>query len=60
MNPGCLVEFEVCSRILLGLSAKEIARQLGIAPNTVAEHRKNAYAKLAVRNHKQLFARFSL
>jgi DNA-binding CsgD family transcriptional regulator len=53
-------EFEVCSRILLGLSAKEIARQLGIAPNTVAEHRKNAYVKLAVRNHKQLFARFSL
>jgi DNA-binding CsgD family transcriptional regulator len=52
-------EFEVCGRILLGLSAKEIARQLGIAPNTVAEHRKNAYAKLGVRNHKQLYARFS-
>lgn len=52
-------EFEVCSRILLGLSAKEIARQLGIAPNTVAEHRKNAYTKLSIRDHKQLFARLS-
>lgn len=52
-------EFEVCSRILLGLSAKEIARQLGVAPTTVAQHRKNAYAKLAVHNHKQLFARFA-
>jgi DNA-binding CsgD family transcriptional regulator len=36
-------EFDVCSRILRGCSAKEIARQLGIAPTTVAEHRKNAY-----------------
>jgi DNA-binding CsgD family transcriptional regulator len=52
-------EFEVCSRILLGFTAKEIARQLGIAPNTVVEHRKNAYAKLALNDHKQLFARFS-
>ncbi|SOE92037.1 regulatory protein, luxR family [Burkholderia sp. D7] len=52
-------EFEVCSWILLGLSAKEIARQLGVAPTTVAEHRKNAYTKLAIHNHKQLFARFA-
>lgn len=52
-------ELEVCGQILLGLSAKEIARQLGIAPSTVAEHRKNAYAKLAIRNYKQLYTRFS-
>jgi DNA-binding CsgD family transcriptional regulator len=52
-------EYEVCSRILRGFSAKEIAQQLGVAPSTVAEHRKNAYAKLAVRGYKQLFAQFS-
>jgi DNA-binding CsgD family transcriptional regulator len=52
-------EYEVCSRILSGFSAKEIAQQLGVAPSTVAEHRKNAYAKLAVRGYKQLFAQFS-
>jgi len=51
-------EYEVCSRILRGFSAKEIARQLGVAPSTVAEHRKNAYAKLDIRGYKQLFARF--
>ncbi|WP_167760191.1 helix-turn-helix transcriptional regulator [Paraburkholderia pallida] len=49
-------EFEVCCRIVQGLTAKEIARELGIAPTSVAEHRKNAYAKLSVRDHKQLFA----
>lgn len=51
-------EYEVCDRILRGFSSKEIAQQLGIAPSTVAEHRKNAYAKLAVRGYKQLFAQF--
>jgi DNA-binding CsgD family transcriptional regulator len=52
-------EYEVCSRILRGFSAKEIAQQLGVAPSTVAEHRKNAYTKLAIRGYKQLFAQFS-
>lgn len=49
-------EFEVCCSIVQGLTTKEIARALGIAPTSVAEHRKNAYSKLSVRDHKQLFA----
>jgi DNA-binding CsgD family transcriptional regulator len=51
-------EYEVCSRILRGFSSKEIAQQLGIAPSTVAEHRKNAYTKLGIRGYKQLFTQF--
>jgi DNA-binding CsgD family transcriptional regulator len=49
-------EFEVCSQMLRGYTAKEIARRLGIAPTSVVSHRQNAYAKLKVRDHKQLFA----
>jgi DNA-binding CsgD family transcriptional regulator len=51
-------EYEVCSRILRGFSSKEIAQQLGVAPSTVAEHRKNAYTKLGIRGYKQLFTQF--
>lgn len=49
-------ELEVCSHILGGFTAKEIARRLGIAPTSVVSHRQNAYRKLTIRDHKQLFA----
>ncbi len=49
-------ELEVCSQMLAGHSAKEIAGHLGIAPTSVISHRQNAYLKLNIRDHKQLFA----
>ena len=49
-------EYEVFSRILNGLTVKEIAKELGIAPTSVAEHRKNAYSKLSIKNYKQLLS----
>jgi DNA-binding CsgD family transcriptional regulator len=49
-------EREVCQGILSGLTAKQIARQLDIAPTSVVTHRKNAYLKLGIHDLKQLFA----
>ncbi|WP_158597967.1 helix-turn-helix transcriptional regulator [Noviherbaspirillum saxi] len=49
-------EKEVCAGILDGLTAKQIAKRLGIAPTSVITHRKNAYLKLGINDHKQLFA----
>jgi DNA-binding CsgD family transcriptional regulator len=49
-------EREVCEGILAGLTAKQIARQLDIAPTSVVTHRKNAYLKLGIHDLKQLFA----
>jgi DNA-binding CsgD family transcriptional regulator len=49
-------EFEVCLEMLAGRTAKEIARRLNIAPTSVATHRQNAYKKLNIRDHKQLFS----
>ena len=49
-------EFEVCLEMLAGRTAKEIARRLDIAPTSVATYRQNAYKKLNIRDHKQLFA----
>ena len=37
----------------LGLSNKQIARQLRIAPNTVKGHAANIFWKLAVRNRAE-------
>jgi DNA-binding CsgD family transcriptional regulator len=48
-------EKEVCAGILEGLTAKQIAKRLGIAPTSVITHRKNAYIKLGINDHKQLF-----
>ncbi|MFL9991029.1 LuxR family transcriptional regulator [Paraburkholderia sediminicola] len=48
-------EREVCEGILAGLTAKQIAWQLEIAPTSVVTHRKNAYLKLGIHDLKQLF-----
>jgi len=48
-------EREVCGGILDGLTAKQIARRLEIAPTSVVTHRKNAYLKLGIHDLKQLF-----
>lgn len=47
-------ETEVLDLIARGLTAKLIARQLGISPNTVRAHRDNLRRKLCVRNVAQL------
>lgn len=41
-------EYGVLERLAAGQSNKEIARELGISPNTVKTHVANLYAKLSV------------
>ena len=43
-------EIDVISQVVEGATRKEIARALGLSPNTVAEYTKSAYRKLGVRN----------
>ncbi len=47
-------EADVIELLLAGLSQKEIADRLCIAPETVKKHTYNAYRKLGVRNRVQL------
>lgn len=49
-SPECLTlrEREVAQLLVKGLSAKEVARVLDIAPGTVAKHRENLFGKLGV------------
>ena len=47
-------ESEVVELLLLGLSHKEVAERLYIAPDTVKKHTYNAYRKLGVQNRVQL------
>lgn len=48
-------EVEVCAAIVMGYRAEAIAARLDIAPNTVATHRKRAYAKLHISSQTELF-----
>jgi len=43
-------EHEVISLAAEGLAGKQIARQLGISPKTVEQHKTKVFAKLGVRN----------
>jgi len=52
-------ELEVCSRILLGLSAHAIAEELAIAVSSVVTYRRRAYDKLGISCQQELF-RFCL
>lgn len=47
-------ERDVTRLIVIGLSNKEIARQLGISDGTVKLHLHNIYQKLALRNRTML------
>jgi DNA-binding NarL/FixJ family response regulator len=47
-------EREVLQRIAEGLSAKEIATQLGISPKTVEAHRTSVMRKLGARKATEL------
>ncbi|MDG3579019.1 helix-turn-helix transcriptional regulator [Rhizobium sp. YJ-22] len=51
-------EAEICASIVLGYTVLGISMNLGISVNTVATHRKRAYAKLRVCSQNELFARY--
>lgn len=51
-------EAEVCASIVLGYGTLAISLNLGISENTVATHRKRAYAKLGVSSQNELFTRY--
>ncbi len=58
--PGALTqrEAEICASIALGYTTLGISLKLGISINTVATHRKRAYAKLGISSQNELFARY--
>ncbi|HUP92990.1 MAG TPA: helix-turn-helix transcriptional regulator [Solimonas sp.] len=47
-------ESEIARRVGAGLTFKEIARELGLAPSTVSTHLYNLYAKLGIRRRAEL------
>ncbi|HMK85187.1 MAG TPA: LuxR C-terminal-related transcriptional regulator [Steroidobacteraceae bacterium] len=51
-------EAEVCAAIVLGYSTLAIGLNCGISINTVATHRKRAYAKLGICSQNDLFSRY--
>ncbi|WP_315928197.1 helix-turn-helix transcriptional regulator [Mesorhizobium sp. SP-1A] len=51
-------EAQICASIVLGYTVLGISLNLGISINTVATHRKRAYAKLRVSSQNELFARY--
>lgn len=60
-NPRTLLtrrEAQICASIVLGYTILGISMNLGISVNTVATHRKRAYAKLHISSQNELFARY--
>ncbi len=51
-------EAEICAGIVLGYTVLGLSLNLGISMNTVATHRKRAYAKLKVSSQNELFAHY--
>lgn len=51
-------EAEVCAGIVMGYSTLAISLNCSISPNTVATHRKRAYAKLGISSQNELFVRY--
>ena len=45
---------QVALKLAGGLTFKEIARDLGLAPSTVSTHAYNLYDKLGIRRRAQL------
>lgn len=48
-------EAEVCAGIVMGYSTLAIGLNCSISPNTVATHRKRAYAKMGISSQNELF-----
>jgi two-component system, LuxR family, response regulator FixJ len=53
-------EREVLSLVIEGLTAKQIARALGVSPRTVETHRANLGAKLETDSLAQLIRRYAM
>lgn len=51
-------EAEVCTGIILGYTVLGLSLNMGISVNTVATHRKRAYAKLQISSQNELFAHY--
>lgn len=51
-------EAEICSGIILGYTVVGLSLNLGISINTVATHRKRAYAKLKISSQNELFMHY--
>lgn len=51
-------EAEVCTGIVLGYTILGLSLNMGISVNTVATHRKRAYAKLNISSQNELFAHY--
>jgi two-component system response regulator DctR len=47
-------EKQVCSLMTLGLSNKEISKELGISYRTVEDHRRTIFVKMQCRNAVEL------
>lgn len=61
IQPGHLLtprEIRICEMIRSGLSSKQIAKVMGISPQTVLVHRKNVRKKLALGRSRQNLASF--
>jgi DNA-binding CsgD family transcriptional regulator len=50
-------ELHVLDRLAEGLSNKEIARRLGLSPNTVKTHLSNLFGKLEVRRRTEAISK---
>jgi DNA-binding CsgD family transcriptional regulator len=51
-------EIRICEMIRSGLSSKQIAKVMGISPQTVLVHRKNVRKKLALGKSRQNLASY--
>ena len=51
-------EAEICAGIVMGYSTLAIGLNCNISTNTVATHRKRAYAKLGISSQNELFVRY--
>lgn len=51
-------EAEICAGIVMGYSTLAISLNCSISPNTVATHRKRAYAKMGISSQNELFTRY--
>jgi DNA-binding CsgD family transcriptional regulator len=55
--PLSITQKKVCSLLMSGLSQREIAARLGVAPSTVVDHVRKIYRRLDVHSLEQLRAR---
>jgi DNA-binding CsgD family transcriptional regulator len=52
-------EAEIMLGILRGASPQMLARELGVSPHTIIQHRRNVFTKLGVSSRRELMVRLS-